>query len=77
MTEISLCLDNDKAGLEGIDRLTAAIRKEPELSGRIALIYPNPPPKEYGKDYNLYLTAQMKQRKVQREKQAPPKGAER
>ena len=42
VTEISLCLDNDKAGLEGIDRLTAAIRKEPELSGRIALIYPNP-----------------------------------
>ena len=77
VTESSLCLDNDKAGLEGIDRLTAAIRKEPELSGRIALIYPNPPPKEYGKDYNLYLTAQMKQRKVQREKQAPPKGAER
>lgn len=77
VTEISLCLDNDKAGLEGIDRLTAAVRKDPELSGRIAFIYPNPPPKEYGKDYNLYLTARMKQRKVQREKQAPPKGAER
>ena len=77
VTEISLCLDNDKAGLDGIGRLTAAVQNDPELAGRIALIYPNPPPKEYGKDYNLCLTALMKQRKTQREKQAPPKGAER
>lgn len=77
VTEISLCLDNDKAGLDGIERLMEAVRSAPELSKRITLLYPNPPPKEFGKDYNLFLSAQVKLQKARHEKQAPPKDMER
>ena len=56
--QISLCLDNDKAGLEGMDRLEQAVREDPALSGRISLLYRNPPPIEWGKDYNEFLTGQ-------------------
>lgn len=59
VTQVSLCLDNDRAGIEGMERLTQAIRADPELSGRIALIHPNPPPKECGKDYNEFLLSQL------------------
>ena len=59
VTQVSLCLDNDRAGTEGIKRLTQAVQYDPELSGRIALIHPNPPPKEYGKDYNEFLLSQL------------------
>lgn len=53
-----MCLDNDKAGMEGMERLERAIREEPELSQRVKLIYYNPPPVEHGKDYNEFLCAQ-------------------
>ena len=59
VTQVSLCLDNDREGIEGIKRLTQAVQHDPELSGRIALIHPNPPPKEYGKDYNEFLLSQL------------------
>lgn len=59
VTQVSLCLDNDRAGTEGIKRLAHVIRDDPELSGRIALIHPNPPPKECGKDYNEFLLSQL------------------
>lgn len=59
VTQVSLCLDNDRAGTEGIKRLAHVIRHDPELSGRIALIHPNPPPKECGKDYNEFLLSQL------------------
>lgn len=59
VTQVSLCLDNDRAGMEGVERLTQDIRHDPELSGRIALIHPNPPPKECGKDYNEFLLSQL------------------
>ncbi len=69
ITQISLCLDNDAAGLTGIERLEQAIRKDDELSGRISLIYPNPPPIEYGKDYNDFLCAQVEaERSLHRER---------
>ena len=68
VTQVSLCLDNDKAGLDGIDRLTQAIKGEPALSERISLIYPNPPPKEYGKDYNEFLSAQVIEERCQKQK---------
>ena len=55
ITQVSLCLDNDKAGMLGMDRLEQAIREDPELSQRVTLIYHNPPPAEYGKDYNEFL----------------------
>ncbi len=46
VTQVSLCLDNDKAGLDGIRRLEQAIRDDEKLAGRIKLIYPNCSQKE-------------------------------
>ncbi|WP_347563678.1 toprim domain-containing protein [Pseudoflavonifractor sp. 524-17] len=57
VTQVSLCLDNDKAGLEGMERLERAIREDAELSRRVRLIYRNPPPVKHGKDYNEFLCA--------------------
>jgi len=63
VTQISLCLDNDKAGLEGIKRLTQEIQNDAELSDRIKLIYPDPP--KQGKDYNEYLCTPVKAARAQ------------
>ena len=60
ITQVSLCLDNDGAGMKGMERMEQAIREDPELSGRVKLIYKNPPPLEYGKDYNEFLICQVK-----------------
>lgn len=60
VTHLSLCLDNDKAGMEGMERLETAIREVPELAQRVKLIYHNPPPAEHGKDYNEFLCTQLK-----------------
>ena len=60
VTQVSLCLDNDKAGIVGMERLEQAIREDLELSQRVTLIYHNPPPAEYGKDYNEFLCASIK-----------------
>ena len=60
VTQISLCLDNDKAGRKGVELLKLAIQENPELAARLKMIYPNLPPKEYGKDYNELLCAQVK-----------------
>lgn len=60
VTQVSLCLDNDKAGIVGMERLENAIREDPELSQRVTLIYHNPPPAEHGKDYNDFLCAHVK-----------------
>jgi len=57
VTQISLCLDNDEAGVKGVERLERAIQDDPELSQRVELVYRNLPPKEYGKDYNEFLCA--------------------
>ena len=59
VTQVSLCLDNDKAGMVGMERLENAIREDPELSQRVTLIYRNPPPAEHGKDYNEFLCAHV------------------
>lgn len=69
VTQISLCLDNDKAGLAGIEKIEEAVRADPELSGRIALIWPNPPPAAYGKDYNEFLKVcrEQQQSKISKE----------
>ena len=61
VTHLSLCLDNDKAGMEGMERLETAIRQLPELAQRMKLIHHNPPPAEHGKDYNEFLCTQLKQ----------------
>ena len=70
VTQVSLCLDNDKAGIVGMERLENAIREDPELSQRVKLIYHNPPPAEHGKDYNEFLCAHIqavRQKQRQRE----------
>lgn len=66
VTQVSLCLDNDKAGITGMERLERAIREDPELSQRIKLIYHNPPPAEHGKDYNEFLCAHIQAARAQR-----------
>ena len=73
VTQVSLCLDNDKAGIVGMERLENAIREDPELSQRVKLIYRNPPPREHGKDYNEFLCAHIRatrQKQHQRKQQA-------
>ena len=57
VTKVSLCLDNDRAGMDGIDRLERAIREDAALAAQVTLLCRNPPPGEYGKDYNDLLTA--------------------
>ena len=64
ITQVSLCLDNDKAGIVGMERLEDAIRENPELSQRVTLIYHNPPPAEHGKDYNEFLCAHIKANRI-------------
>lgn len=58
VTCISLCLDNDKAGLVGMGKIREAIRQDPVLWGRIQKIVDNPPPVSCGKDYNELLQGQ-------------------
>lgn len=56
---ISLCLDNDKAGLTGMGKIRQAMRDDPALSPRVMRIADNPPPIGYGKDYNEFLKARI------------------
>ena len=70
VTKVSLCLDNDEAGIKGMARLERAILEDAALSQQVKMIYPNPPPVEQGKDYNELLCSQMKtmrQKRHQRE----------
>ena len=60
VTQVSLCLDSDRAGLEGMERLEQAVREDMELSRRVKLIHRNPPPAVHGKDYNEFLCAYVK-----------------
>ena len=69
VTQVSLCLDNDKAGIMGMERLENAIQDNPELSQRVKLIYRNPPPAEHGKDYNEFLCAHTKAVREQRQRE--------
>lgn len=66
VTQVSLCLDNDRGGLEGMARLEQAIQSDPALAQQVTLIYRNPPPLEYGKDYNDLLVAVVKAERSQR-----------
>ncbi|NCE66433.1 DUF3991 domain-containing protein [Pseudoflavonifractor sp. 524-17] len=60
VTQVSLCLDSDRAGLEGMERLEQVVREDMELSRRVKLIHRNPPPAVHGKDYNEFLCAYVK-----------------
>ncbi len=55
VTCISLCLDNDKAGLLGMEKIREAVEADAGLSRRVQVIVDNPPPCSYGKDYNELL----------------------
>ena len=68
VTQVSLCLDNDKAGREGIARLEQAIQGDSELSQRVMLIHRNPP--KQGKDYNEFLCTIIKKERVQQREEA-------
>lgn len=57
--QVYLCLDNDKAGLDGMARIEAALRDDPELQGRSFTVERKPPPVEHGKDYNELLRATL------------------
>lgn len=59
VTYISLCLDNDKAGLTGMERIRQMIHAEPELYQRIEEVTDNPPPLSCGKDYNEMLQREI------------------
>lgn len=76
VTHISLCLDNDKAGLTGMDKLAQAVRDDTELSERIALIHPNPPPIKYGKDYNDCAKAQAALLRLEKQQDRQAKGTD-
>ncbi|MDO4270727.1 MAG: DUF3991 and toprim domain-containing protein [Eubacteriales bacterium] len=56
---VYLCLDNDKAGLDGMARIEAALRDDKELQGRSFTVERKPPPVEHGKDYNELLRATL------------------
>ena len=68
VTQVSLCLDNDKAGRDGMARLEQAIQGDSELSQRVMLIHRNPP--KQGKDYNEFLCTIIKKERVQQREEA-------
>ena len=59
VTDISLCLDNDSAGLSGMERIHRVIREFPALSGRKLEIRDCPPAVSCGKDYNEFLQKKL------------------
>ena len=65
VSQISLCLDNDKAGLAGMDRLEQAVQSDPALAAQVTLLCRNPPPAAYGKDYNEFLAALVRMERGQ------------
>lgn len=70
VSQISLCLDNDKAGMDGMERLEQIIQADPALAARITLLCRNPPPAVYGKDYNEFLCAHVWAERQQRHQRA-------
>ncbi len=52
---IRLCMDNDRAGILGMEKIREAVREDGELAGRIRVIEDSPPPVSGGKDYNQML----------------------
>ncbi len=57
--KITLCLDNDRAGLAGMEKIHKAILESPGLSGRKLGVEDNPPPASGGKDYNSLLMKKL------------------
>ena len=74
---ISLCLDNDRAGLSGMEKIREALKEDAELSRRVRVVVDNPPPDFGGKDYNeLLQKAAARYAAAKREKTKPGCGME-
>lgn len=73
VTHISLCLDNDEAGLEGIAAIHEAIRNDQSLARRRFTIADNPPPAFSGKDYNELLCQNIATRRKEKTRAGPQK----
>lgn len=73
VTHISLCLDNDEAGLAGIAAIHEAIRADRSLSHRRFTIVDNPPPAFGGKDYNELLCRNIAARRKEKARAGPQK----
>lgn len=65
---VYLFLDNDKAGLEGMERIKGAILQDPVLGKQVVEIGCFPP--RHGKDYNEHLL-HMSQKSDERKTRAP------
>ncbi len=74
---ISLCLDNDRAGLSGMEKIREALKEDAELSRRVRVVVDNPPPDFGGKDYNeLLQKTAARYAAAKREKTKPGCGME-
>jgi len=58
---LSLCMDNDRAGLILMEKLRGAVGADAELAGRVKVIADNPPPAAWGKDYNEVLMRKVRE----------------
>lgn len=63
VNHIMLGLDNDKAGLEAVEKIKAAVYEDEILRDRTLCITVSPPP--VGKDYNDTLLASIREQKEQ------------
>ena len=62
---VYMCLDNDKAGLDGMAKIISTIYADETLNARVKMITAEPPPREYGKDYNQMLQKRLAEQKAQ------------
>lgn len=67
-SHVYLFLDNDKAGLDGMERIKTAIRQDDTLSKQVREIACFPP--KHGKDYNEHLL-HLRQRNKENNARAP------
>ena len=57
INRVSLGLDNDEAGIKGMKKILAMAGENGILCHCVLMV--DPPPKEYGKDYNLMLQQKL------------------
>lgn len=69
---ISLCLDNDKAGLAGMEKIREIFQADPELFRHIRAVTDNPPPISCGKDYNEMLQKEVSSFRAEKKRSISP-----
>ncbi len=62
VTDLRLCLDNDRAGEKGMERIRNAIESDQGLLKQVKVMKECPPPLSEGKDYNAFLQKEMVKR---------------